>query len=169
MDIKKAIACVSKHKNLKNVCKKAFLAHAFVMVEGPIEEWQIGYFCEKDDRMISFIVADEPQELPPAEVLKSHDLLKELDADNVTIAPEQALEAARNVNTAHYKGLPVIKTFYIIQDLGEGPIYNVTFITQAFTTMNVRISATDGKVLSHTNEPLIAFDKPLPKMVRKKK
>ena len=171
MDISSALKLVEKHKGHKVVAKKAFLAHAFVLVDAGVEEWQIGFFDQKADRMISFIVgADgaEVQELPPAEVLKGKDKIQALNPEDVKLAPADALAKAAEVNKEHYKGVPSIKTFYIIQDLGEGPIYNITFVTQSFTTMNIRISAKDGTVLKHSNEPLLSFDKPLDKTTLRK-
>ncbi len=159
MDFHEAVKQVRAMPQFKHLPKTCHLAHAFVMKENEGEEWQIGYFCPDTDRMISFIVDEEVHQLPPAEVLKSDIAIKTLDPANVKISAEEALAIAEKVRLDHYKASMPMKTFFLIQHLPEGTVYNLTYVTRQFTTLNIKIDAKDGTVVKHSNEPLISFDK----------
>jgi hypothetical protein len=163
MDFHSAIEQLHKSKTHKEFVKKnaknCFLAHAFVMLDNGKEEWQIGYFCPKEDLMSSFIIDKEITELPPAEVLKSHIAIKALDPKEVKIDSQEAMDIADKTRKQHYPSDVPIKTFYIIQHLSEGAVYNITFVTQRFSTINIKILAKDGTVFKHSNETLMQFDK----------
>jgi hypothetical protein len=161
MDLHEALKLLHASKEYKTFSKasKGFLAHAFVMVEKGAEEWQIGYFCADEDRMYSFIIGKKIEALPPAEVLKADVTIHELHPADVKITPAEALDIAEQTRKKHYSADLPIKVFYLIQHLPEGAVYNITYVTQRFTTMNIKILAKDGTVHKHSNEPLIAFDK----------
>jgi len=148
MDIREAVSTVESSEVFR---KKGFLAHAFVMLEAGHEDWQLGYFDEKTDRMLGYALGEHVAALPPAEVLKKGPSILPLDASKVAIAPEEALAIARKRCKRH-----ALKTFFIIQHLAEGQVYNVTFVTHDLRTVNLHISCVDGKVFHESDEPLIA-------------
>lgn len=160
MDLHHALKKLHESDEYKARPKQCFLAHAFVMHVGDAQEWQIGYFCEDEDRMLSFAIGDTIDMLPPAEVLKSDVGIKELDPKLVKISPADALAAAEKTRKQHYPASLPMRTFYIIQHLENATVYNITFITRDFATVNIRIDATSGKVVKHSSAQLVAFDKP---------
>lgn len=160
MDLHQALKAVKASDVFKEFSKKGkhFLAHAFVMIDGDDQEWQIGYYCPDDDKMVSFVIDDPIEALPPAEVLKSAVKIHELDPKDVKISPEEAVEIAEETRKKNYPADLPIKTFYLIQHLPEGAVYNLTYLTRSFKTINIKIIAKDGKVHKHSNEPLMQFD-----------
>jgi hypothetical protein len=53
-----------------------------------------------------------------------------------------------------------MKMFFIIQSLPEhGHVYNITFVTQDFKTVNIRLSSEDGKVLMHKVQSILDIKK----------
>ena len=46
-----------------------------------------------------------------------------------------------------------------MQKTDLGAIYNITFFTQSFKTINVKVSAITGKVIDHSSQDLMGFDK----------
>jgi hypothetical protein len=71
----------------------------------------------------------------------------------------KALEIAEVERKKHYPAEMPLQTFFIIQDLGKGPIYNVTLFTKSFKTINIKLSAKDGTVLKHSAAALFEMDK----------
>ncbi|HLD42296.1 MAG TPA: hypothetical protein VJB06_04615, partial [archaeon] len=52
-----------------------------------------------------------------------------------------------------------IKTIIVLQNLSIGQVWNLTYLTSAFSTLNIKIDASNGKILKHTLVPLFRFDK----------
>ena len=48
----------------------------------------------------------------------------------------------------------------ILQNLGEfGNIWNITYVTHSFKTLNIKINAENGKILHHSLDSLMDFVK----------
>ena len=58
---------------------------------------------------------------------------------------KEAEKAARD----NYEGAEASKVISILQNLGEGEVWNVTVMTAKFQVINVRIDPETGKALSH--------------------
>jgi len=159
MDLHHALKTLHASDEYKGRPQQCFLAHAFVMHLGDAQEWQLGYFCEEEDRMLSFAIGETIDMLPPAEVLKSDVGIKELDPKLVKVSPADALATAEKTRKQHYPASLPMRTFYIIQHLENATVYNITFITRDFATVNIRVDATSGTVIKHSSAQLIAFDK----------
>jgi hypothetical protein len=159
VDIHEALRKLKHSKEKGLIPDDAFLAHAFVMRdEQGKEEWQLGYYSPSSALMTSFIIGETITALPAAEVLKADVGINELDPDDVKITPADALAAAEKVCKEHYKGMVAARVFYIIQHLQE-VVYNITFITRQFSTINVRVDAGSGAVLHHSSENLVFMEK----------
>ena len=53
-----------------------------------------------------------------------------------------------------------IKTIAILQNIKpHGNIWNLTYITQAFNTLNMKIDASTGKILDHNHSSIFSFRK----------
>lgn len=159
-DILKMLEHSAPFKDWRKTHAKAFLTHAFVMLDEPNQNaWQVGYFDEKANTMSTFVVADKKIDvIPDQEVLKAQQHILELKPADVTLPVAEALAAAQNVRTEHYRQELPAKTFFIIQHLPEhGTVFNITFFTIAFKTINIKLSASDGKVVQHSVQALAAF------------
>jgi hypothetical protein len=131
----------------------AFLAHAF----WSNNQWQLGYF--HDDTMTTFVIETEIKQLKDQEILRTEHEIKRLDDRAVGVTMVKALEIAEVERKKHYPAEMPLQTFFIIQDLGKGPIYNVTLFTKSFKTINIKLSAKDGTVLKHSVAALFEMDK----------
>lgn len=159
MDLHEALLKLRRSKEKDMIPEDAFLAHAFVMRdEAGGEEWQIGYYSPSSMLMTSFMIGETITMLPPAEVLKADVEIHELNPASVTITPVNAFHTAEKVVKEHYKGALAARVFYIIQHL-EMPVYNITFITRQFSTINVRVDAATGDVVHHSSENLVFIEK----------
>jgi hypothetical protein len=163
MELKEVLASVEKSSEFKtwrDSHKKAYLAHAFVMLDEANKDiWQIGYFDSENNLMSTFVVSSGKIEIiPDQEVLKSEHKIEELEPEKVKLSVKEALDVAEKYRKEHYSKEIVAKTFFIIQVVdNHGQVFNVTFFTAAFKTINIKLSTIDGKVLHHSCETLAAF------------
>jgi hypothetical protein len=153
----------SEFKKWKEEHKDTYLAHAFMMMDPANENiWQIGYYNPKTDKVTTFVIEGDDIKISPETNIfkKPNAKVEPLDISKVKIGTIQAIETGEGVMEKDYpKALP-IKMFFIIQTIPEqGSVFNMTFITQDFKTVNIRISSETGKVLSHKVESILDIKK----------
>jgi hypothetical protein len=161
MELKQALQKLEKSaqfKKWKKTHAEAFLAHAFVMLDEANKDIvQFGFFDSKSDMMTPFMV--EPKKisaLPESEVFKSNQAITPLVMEHVQLTDEKALEIANEFRNKNYSAELPIKTFFIVQHLDIGCVFNITFFTKSLKTLNLKISVVDGKILKHSLESLIS-------------
>ena len=137
----------------------SFLAHAFVMFdEANADIWQLGFFSEQNNLMTTFLVEKtEIKIIPDQEVLKSDAAILPLKVADVRISSLEAMHKAQNVLKKEYSAELPLKVFFILQQLKDGAIYNVTFFTKSFKTVNVKVSAVDGSIIHYSLSSLADF------------
>jgi hypothetical protein len=139
--------------------RDCYLAHAFMMMDKANENvWQIGYYNPKTDKMTSFIMeGDDVKISPELNIFKRPGCdVEKLDTAKVKIGTVSAIEKAEAVMEKDYPKAVPSKMFFIIQNLPEqGHVFNITFITQDFKTINVRISSETGRVICHSVENIL--------------
>lgn len=135
----------------------AYLTHAFCMYDSAKDnEWQFGYYLKDKDKMVTFVMEDEISKMPESEILKKEDLLNHLDMENVRIELDEALLKAKECQEKDHKGQLPMKIIVLLQHLNEGLVWNITYLTIGFKTLNIKISAIDGKIVEHTLKSLIS-------------
>lgn len=130
-----------------------FLAHAFVMLDKENENiWQFGYY--NGQTMTTFILDNEAVEvLPEQKILESGQPLEELNEQDVQVSVQEALDKAEEIRKENYPQEQPVKKFFIIQSI-DGAIYNITYFTMSFSTINIRIDAKTGEILKHDKKKL---------------
>lgn len=148
----------SEFKEWKQKHPDAFLAHAFVMMDETNKNvWQLGYYNKEKNTMTTFVVNDEIKVIPDQEILQSDTEIKPLNASNVKLTVKEALNKAEEVKKEHYPKELTAKTFFIIQHMNNEDVFNITFFTMAFKTINIKLSVLDGKVITHSIQVLAKF------------
>ena len=145
-------------KDWKSKHAKAYLAHCFKMFDEANKEfWQIGYYNPETNLITVFVVGKDIAKNEDAEVFKEQEkLVQQLNINDVSVFEDLAMQKAEEVLAKEYKGSSIFKKFMILQHLeNHGQIWNVTFITNQFKTINVKISASTGKLESHKQVSLI--------------
>jgi len=147
-------------KDWRTMHPDAFLAHAFVMLDEPNQHiWQVGYFDEAKNTMSTFVVQGTSIDLiPDQDVLKAEQRITPLNPADVTLPVAEALAIAQKTRMQHYAREQPAKTFFIIQHLPEhGSVFNITFFTASFKTINIKLSTKDGAVVHHSMQSLASF------------
>jgi len=149
----------SLFKDWRKSHKNDFLAHAFVLFdEANADIWQLGFFNAKKKLMTTFLLEkNDIKMIPDQEILKSGAEIVPLKVDEVKVVSLPAVHMAQQLLKKEYANPVVLKMFFIVQQANDGPVYNVTFFTRALKTINIKIAATDGKILEHSESALANF------------
>ena len=163
MDIKEIIAKLESSDEFvrwKKQNPKSYLTHVLNIVDGHcFGEWQIGYYNKKRDKITVFEVGDPIIVDPESEVFKEEKaLVKALDKEKIKVDVNQALELANKIMKSKYPQIQPLKSVIIIQNIELGQVWNLTFVSNSFDVLNIKISSEDGKVLSHDLKPIFQFD-----------
>ncbi|MDO8480808.1 MAG: hypothetical protein Q7S65_03225 [Nanoarchaeota archaeon] len=150
MDVKTHLAALEKSEEFSSWKKehpKSFLAHVFRMLDGvqdPI--WQFGYYNE-NDTMTTFFLTKEAVTIEAEQEIMKANPIKEVQLSELQAGFGMALEAATAFQKEKYPKHEPLKTIAVLQVISEKLVYNITFITQKFDTLNLRVSAKEGTVI----------------------
>lgn len=131
----------------------AYLTSAFSMFSDEKERtWLISYYCGRKDTITTFSGESPTEE----EAFKKEGGIPELSLEEVKVGEEAALKTARGILSGDY-GEKSQSVVMVLQNIGGEALWNVTFMTAAFKVVNVRVSASSGKVLSHNASAISDF------------
>lgn len=153
MLLKEKLSKLEKNKlflEWKKENNDSYLAHIFRMVDKANENiWQFGYY-NNDDSITTFIMEnDSVKEIPEQEIFKKDKRkLAKLDINKIGISFDEAVEKAKKLQQEKYKQHPIMNIIAILQTIEDGQIFNVTFVTQTFGTLNIHISSETGEIKS---------------------
>jgi hypothetical protein len=164
MDIKDVISRVESSDSFKYFIKaypENYLVHIFRIADSENkDEWQVGYYSKKTDKVTIFEIADAVKILPPEEVFKEKDFIALLDLSKVNISFDDALQKSEDVVKKYYTLESFTKAIALLQNISEfGQIWNMTLITMTFSVINVKINASNGETIKHTRESLLGWKK----------
>jgi len=166
MDLKQALKKLKQSKEFKDLSKKnkdICFSYALMMVEGNKDiPWQLGFYHKSTDKMITFIVdKDEIKMEKEEEIFKKPGMeVKEVDIAAAKIPYNKIFKKAGEFKKNKYPNELVSKTIAILQNLKEyGTVWNITYVTLSFKTLNMKINAENGKILDHTLQSLMDFVK----------
>jgi len=152
----------SEFKDWKKENKECYFSYAFSMVKSSneLEDWQLGFYNKEKDKVTTFIIKKDDIEIRPEEDIfkKEGTEVKEIDLKEAKLNIDDILKKANEFQKKKYpKELPA-KVILILQNLpGLGNLWNITYMTQTFNTLNIKISSSNGKILKHNLAPLVDF------------
>ena len=156
----------ARFKDWRKANKTAYLTSAFTMFGNDEEkEWLISYYNPKSNTLITFSSAQELREQEP---FTKEEKIPQLKPEEAKVKDKEALEAAKKTLRKNYRAEETQRTVMVLQELNETPTWNITFITETFKVANVKISATDGKLISHNTTAISEFMQ-MPEKERKNK
>ena len=131
------------------------------MTEDIEGDWQLDYYSIKSKKITSFIIKDKVTSMPETKPFQEKEsIIEKLDIDKVKIGSKKVLEITDKLIKKKYKNETLTKKIIILQNLKEfGHIWNLTFLTSSFKTLNIKIDATSGKILKENLASLITFTK----------
>ncbi len=156
MLVKKAIENLEKRKEFlewRKQHKDDFLVHVMIMIEPEVDhKFDIGYYSEKENLMTTFLVDKEVTSVevnPDQKIFKDPEhRIKALEKGKIVIGYEVALELASDCQKEKYKGQEPMKEVVILQNIKEGQVWNITYVTRTFKTLNIKVSAEKPEIIS---------------------
>ncbi|MBT6041679.1 hypothetical protein HOH15_07125 [Candidatus Woesearchaeota archaeon] len=145
----------NEFKEFKKQHPNAYLIHVFMM---DAANTQVGYYLKENKHIITFEISDagiRAEEAKPFQK-EEHDIVA-LDLDKIKVDFDEAKEIAVKTKEENYKGEIINKSILILQNISEGQIYNVTFITASFKTLNIKINAETKQIIDHNLATLIGL------------
>lgn len=142
--------------------KDTYFSYAFRIEQDMPGEWQLGFYDRKKDKITTFVMKDEDISIRGEEdVFKKDDMkVNKVDIIRIKITFENAISKANEFQQRNFPKDKSIKTIAILQNIRQlGNIWNITYITEAFNTLNMKIDASSGKVLEHSVSSVFSFRK----------
>ncbi len=130
--------------------KDAYLTHVFAMLDTKEDAvWQIGYFDMSDGLIYSFEVAGEIKLNDPQPPFGPEGTVVDpINMDDVKVPLKDVLDKVADLQQKKYSAHKPMKKIIILQVLKDsGLVYNVTYVTETFKTLNIRIDAKVGDVV----------------------
>jgi len=156
MELKPALEELKKSPEFKkwfSSNNKTYFSYAFAMIENNTQsEWQIGYYDSAKNKITTFIISESAVAIKPEEdIFKKSDMdVKKIDEEKLKLPLNGILIIAEKLKKEKYPKELALKTIVIAQNLEDfGNIWNITYVTQSFSTLNIKIKADSGKIAEH--------------------
>ena len=162
MDIQEALSAVESDKKFSKWRKKnktAYLSHAFKMFQDEHKEWQLGYYEPKNEKITTFLVSPNGVEPRPAEeVFKKEEHVNRLEIPSNLLPLRDVMVKTNEFQQQNYPKDKSMKTIALLQSLPDyGSVWNITLVTQAFNTLNMKIHPTTGAIIDHKMSSIFSF------------
>jgi len=145
-------------KKWKKENPEAYLSYGFFVVDDTDFKWKIGYY--HGDKITSFVVGDKIEIGEDEDVFqKEKKRVEGIVLDNLKLDIAEAVAIANQVQQEEYSAELPRKIIAIIQNLDKEQIWNVTFLTQSFKTLNIKIKSDNGEVTEKKLDALFQFEK----------
>jgi hypothetical protein len=146
-------------RNWKNNNKKSYIVNVFAMTDSDkVIDWHIGYYKEDTGRIVSFVVNGDIEQMPESEVFREEGKVSPLIISNVKIDFNQAIANAIEFQKRKYPGDFPMKKIILLQNFEKHHIYNITFVTHTFKTLNIKVSSNDGRIISDKIHSIFDFN-----------
>ena len=146
MLVKEILERVELSKKFKTWKKTDYyLAYMFTSNK---EEWQVGYYNKKNEKMTSFQVSKTVTKLPESEVFKEKKTVKNLDLKKVNIDFKEAVNKCKKEHENLNPMGVILKQIVILQHLKQGQVWNITLFTTTMNTTNIKLDSSTGKIIS---------------------
>ena len=165
MELKQALERLNKSKEYKDSIKNndVFFSYALMTIEkNEASPWQLGFYNKSTDKITTFVIGkDEIAVQKEEEVFKKPGMeVKPIDIEKAKLKFDEIIKKAEKFKKEEYPKETISKTIAILQNLqGFGTIWNITFVTDSFKTLNLKINAENSEVISYNLESIMDFVK----------
>lgn len=166
MDLKPALKKLEESQSFrewKQKNKNTYFSYAFkIPQEMGSDDWQLGFYSRKKDRITTFVITNTSIKVKPEEEIfkKEEAKVNEVDISKVKLTFDDAMAKASDFQQKNFPKDRSVKTIAILQNIhGFGNIWNITYVTEAFNTLNMKIDASNGRILEHNLASVFSFRK----------
>ena len=166
MELKQALERLNKSKEYKDSIKEnkdIFFSYALITIENnETSPWQLGFYNKATDKITTFVIGkNEIAVQKEEEVFKKPGMeVKPIEMEKAKLKFNEIITKAEKFKKEEYPKETISKTISILQNLRDfGTIWNITFITGSFKTLNMKLNPDNGEVLHHALDSLMNFVK----------
>ena len=138
-----------------------FFSYALKIIENKSEEpWKLGFYLKSKDKMVSFIIKSDNIEMQNEEEIfkRPETEVKPIKEEKIKVPFKRILKNAEQLQKEKYSKEIISKTIAILQNLKEyGTVWNITFVTLAFKTLNLKINSENGEIIDYNLESLMSL------------
>ena len=146
--------------NSKEFKNEGFLCSVFLMtnaVDLEKSNWQIDFYEEKSQKIISYTMDKTIKVEPKAEVFKEENKeIEKLDLTEIKVDLHESITKSKMLLNK-YKEEPTT-IIIVLQKQGQ-TIWNISYVTKKFNLLNVKIDAITGVILEEKLASLLSFKK----------
>ena len=166
MELKPALKNLENDKSFRSwrkSNKNDYLSYAFkILMEGKDEDWQFGFYSKKKNTITTFVIEGNKICIRKDEEIfkREEDEVEEININDVKLNLNEIMKITQDYEKKNYPREKNLKIIAILQKIEKlGTIWNITFITESFNTLNIKVDSSDGKILEHRLEQIISFGK----------
>lgn len=153
MKFKQAFEKLQKSKEFidwKKNHESSYVSYGFLMKDSKVKkEWQIGYYNPSKDTITTFSISSKITTNPESQIFKDKKKVNKLDVEKVKIDMDKALEKSKKLQKEKYPQHMPSKEIVILQNLDFGQVWNITYVTQTFKTLNIKVDSSSGQILKY--------------------
>lgn len=166
-----------KVKNQEQISQDSKLAHFFFMPPSTYNvfsakynikdvEIHVGFYNSETHKIFSYkLIGDSIEHVPEQEIFqKDKESVKEISISDVETTFDSVLKKIAEFVFDKYRDTISLKTLVVLQDIKNfGLVWNVTILRMDFKTLNIKLDAKTGEVISDNLDSLIDMGKTLNK------
>ena len=157
--LKEIYTKITRHPDFK---EDGYLAHFFANLRDDFKlegGWQVGFYSLDEDLVVTCQINGKDLVVDKGRPFrKEYKQIEKLDLDLVTFTFDEMIKKIKDLQREKYPGQEPMKVIVLLQTIGR-VIWNVTLITPTFNTLNIKLDATTGDVISHELSSLLHWEK----------
>lgn len=149
-------------KKWHNKNRSTYFSYAFKIPQEMPNQWQLGFYNKKKDKITTFVIEEDSIGIRPEEEVfkKEGTNVNKIQIVDVRLTFDNAIAKADEFQKKTFPKDRSAKTIVILQNTSElGNIWNITYVTEAFNTLNMKINASTGEIIEHKLSPVLSFRK----------
>jgi hypothetical protein len=139
----------------------AYLVSGFFMVEKVgVDDivWQVDFYSKKTAKITSFVLNKTLEVKGEQDVFQEKKkVLGPLNLNQIKVGFRQCLDIVNELIDKKYPSETPSKIIVVLQMLDGLAVWNITYLTQAFKVLNVKVNAESGDVIKDTIENILSF------------
>ena len=146
--------------NSKEFQNKGFLSGFFISSTPENfhnEDWQIHFYEKDSDKMVTYVVGEKIIFLGESDIFKEkNEEVEELNLDKIKIDLDSVIKKCEFLLKNHNE---IATKIIIILQNHKVPIWNITYVTERFNMVNIKINAENGELIDDNVISLLSFGK----------
>ncbi|MBT4651228.1 hypothetical protein HOC13_01780 [Candidatus Woesearchaeota archaeon] len=139
-------------KDWKSNHDSSYLSHFYCQVDSKLNQttsWELGFYLPKEDKITTFIVAQEVAIKAEDEVFKKEGTVDELPLEEVKTTLTEISPIIQELLQKEYSKEIFLTGFLILQKYQGQTMWNVSFATKSLNIVNIKVNTQNKEVISH--------------------